>query len=47
MTVSLICYLLAVLFFILAAFGWRGWALPIGLALFALGHCLAGVQFKS
>lgn len=47
MTISLILYILAVILFCLAALGWRPWALPIGLAFFALAHCLAGVAFKA
>jgi hypothetical protein len=47
MTVSLLCYLIAVALFVVAALGWRpGQAVPLGLAAFTLGHCLAGVAFK-
>ena len=48
MTISLILYLAAVVLFVLAALpGAKSWFLPIGLAFFALAHCLAGVTFKA
>lgn len=48
MTISLLCYLVAVVLFVLAALpGAKPWFLPIGLAFFTLGHCLAGVAFKA
>lgn len=45
MTVSVLCYVLAFVCFVLAAVAVRGPWVAVGLALFALGHCLVGVTF--
>lgn len=48
MSIALAFYLAAIVLFVLAALpGAKSWFLPIGLACFALGHCLAGVTFKA
>ena len=47
MSISLFCGIVAVILFGLAAVGWRGWALPVGLMFLTLAHILAGVAFKA
>jgi hypothetical protein len=47
-SVSLIAYLVAFALFLIACFpAPKSWYVPLGLALFVLGHIIAGVSLKA
>lgn len=47
MSISLVCYIVAAVFFFLAATAPKTYHIPLGLFFFVLGHVLAGVAFRA